>query len=152
MEYAGRHSRWNPASRGYQILSSYKYIRYFETFGRDGTGDLFFFLKAENDLLLAEAIVRTSGPDAQAAELVNNTRVERGELAPLAGTESASEIMDKIFYERYVELGWTYPLIGYFDRRRTDDLLAGTPRQLPIPANELALNGFAFYTFGGTGD
>ena len=152
MEYAGRHSRWNPASRGYHILSSYKYIRYFETFGRDGAGELFFFLKAENDLLLAEATVRTAGPSTEVATLVNNTRVGRGALEPLDGSESAEMMIEKIFYERYVELGWTFPLLGFFDRRRTDDLLQGTARQLPVPANELALNGFEFYTFGGFRD
>ncbi|MFC4873015.1 hypothetical protein [Negadavirga shengliensis] len=149
MEYAGQHPAWNPAVRGYHVLSMYKYTRFFESFGRTGTGPIHFFLKAENDLLLAEALLRTGGNSPQVADLVNNTRVGRGQLTPMTGSESPEEALDKLFYERYVELSWTYPLLPYFDRRRTDDLMPGTARQLPIPAKELILNGFEVYTFGG---
>lgn len=149
MEYVGQHPSWNPTSRGYQILSSYKYVRFFESFGLEGIGNFFFFLKAENDLLEAEAIIRTSGPNAEAADLINNTRVGRGELTPLSGAEDKEEMLAALFYERYVELGWTYPALGFYDRRRTDDLFPGTPKQFPIPAKELNLHGFEIYTFGG---
>jgi hypothetical protein len=37
----------------------------------------------------------------------------------------------------------------YFNRRRVDGLLSGTPRQMPVPAKELAVLTRAVYTFGG---
>lgn len=147
--YAGQHGAWNPQSKGYHILSNYKYSRYYDEFGVDGVGDLSFFLKAENDLLLAEAIARTAGPNNEAAQLVNNTRVNRGEMQALDGTESKQEMLDAIMHERYIELMFTYHALGYFDRRRTDDLLEGSAKQFPVPAKELMLHGFEIYTFGG---
>ena len=39
----------------------------------------------------------------------------------------------------------------YYWRRRTDGLLEGTPREMPVPAKELGVKGEALYTWGGTG-
>ncbi|MGD8748881.1 MAG: RagB/SusD family nutrient uptake outer membrane protein [Balneolaceae bacterium] len=149
MEYAGAHPNWNPQSRGYQILSNYKYSRFYDTFGKNGIGNLYFYLEAENDLYEAEAIVRTTGPSGYAADLINKTRVDRGGLQALTGTESKQELLNAVFYERYIELGWTYPLLGWYDRRRNNDLMEGSAKQLPVPAKELGLHNYEIYTFGG---
>src|SRR6266480_5205520 len=56
-------------------------------------------LAAENDLILAEALIRGPTPNlAQAAILINNTRVGRGGLTPSTGT------LADLQYEQDVEL------------------------------------------------
>jgi len=39
----------------------------------------------------------------------------------------------------------------FFNRRRIDGLLAGTPRHMPVPAKELDVLVREIYTFGGPG-
>lgn len=149
-EFAGRHGAWNPTTRGYHILSNYVYTREeFAPYMQTGIGPITFIFAAENDLLLAEALVRSGGSKGEAAELINRTRVERGGMTPLTGGESDAQMLDAIMHERYVELFMTYPAIGFFDRRRTDDLMPGTATQFPVPAKELLLHGYDVYTFGG---
>lgn len=104
-------------------------------------------LAAENDLLWAEALVRTGGDLTLAAEKVNNTRVGRGHL-PAVGP-NAADIMDAIHYEQDVELLTTGGGLQWFNRRRIDGLQPGTPRHLPIPAKELEVDELPIYTFGG---
>lgn len=105
-----------------------------------------YILAAENDLMIAEALVRSNGDLARAATLVNKTRVTRGGLAPVAANRDA--LLAAIDYERDVELLNTNGL-SLFDRRRFETLQAGTPRQLPIPAKELETLRLPNYTFGG---
>jgi hypothetical protein len=104
-------------------------------------------LAAENDLLWAEALVRTGGDLTIAAAKVNNTRVGRGGLAPVAA--DANAILDAIHYEQDVELLTTGAGLQWFNRRRIDGLQPGTPRHLPIPAKELEIDQLPIYTFGG---
>lgn len=105
-----------------------------------------YILAAENDLMIAEALVRTNGDLNRAATIVNKTRVTRGGLAPVAA--NAAALLAAIDYERDIELLNTNGL-SLFDRRRIDGLQAGTPRQLPIPAKELETLQLPIYTFGG---
>ena len=141
------------SSKGYHILSHYSHSRFMESFNW-GTGQYLFFSKAENDLLQAEALIRSGGSRGQAATLVNNTRVQKGGLTPASGADS--DLMEKLYYERFVEALMTYPLVPYFDRRRTDvegmNLRPGTVRHLPVPQHELVLHGYEIYTFGGEGN
>lgn len=111
------------------------------------TGVAPMVLAAENDLLWAEALVRTGGDLGVAAGLVNKTRVGRGELPPVAADENA--IMDAIHYEQDVELLLTSGGLQWFNRRRIDGLQPGTPRHFPIPAKELEIDQLPIYTFGG---
>ena len=104
-------------------------------------------LAAENDLLWAEALVRTGGDLGVAADLVNKTRVVRGGLAPVAA--DANAIMDAIHYEQDIELLTTGGGLQWYNRRRIDGLQPGTPRHLPIPAKELEIDQLPIYTFGG---
>ena len=105
-------------------------------------------LAAENDLMIAEALVRTGGNLSRAAALVNKTHVGRGGRTPVATNPSA--LLAAIEYERDVELLNTGG-IALYDRRRVDGLMAGTPRHLPVPARELETMGLPVYTFGGFG-
>lgn len=114
---------------------------------RTGNPDM-HILAAENDLIIAEALVRTGGDLTRAAALVNKTRVTRGGLTAVAA--NATDILAAIEYERDVELLNTGG-ISLFDRRRIDGLQAGTARHLPIPASELEVLALPIYTFGGIG-
>lgn len=105
-------------------------------------------LAAENDLMIAEALVRTGGDLTRAAALVNKTRVGRGNLPPVAATPST--LLAAIEYERDVELLNT-GAIALFDRRRVDGLQPGTMRHFPVPARELEVLGMPVYTYGGVG-
>lgn len=148
--WVGRHTGWNPNTRGYNMLSEYKYVRY-EDVANNATGFFPHMLKAENDLLLAEAAARLGKSGTEVAALVNNTRVTNGKLAPLTGTETKEEQLNAIFYERYVETDFVHAHLGFFDRRRRGELRPGTLYHFPVPANELILHKMSFYTFGGVG-
>lgn len=109
-----------------------------------------YILKAENDLLIAEALVRTNGDLARAAELINNTRVGRGELEPVTAASGTAALLEAIDYERDVELLNTNGF-ALFHARHFDRLQEGTWRHLPIPAKELETLGLPVYTYGGVG-
>lgn len=139
-------------SRGVYRFSPYSHVRYRDVsyeVPTTGLGPMPLVLKAENDLLLAEALVRTGGSKAQAAQLVNVTRVGRGKLPPLTGAETDEQLLRAIVYEREIELMATGGGLPLYDHRRRDDLQAGTPRHLPVPAVELETLGVPVYTFGG---
>ena len=110
-----------------------------------------FVLAAENDLLIAEALLRTGGDLARAATLINNTRVGRGQLTPATAADGKDKLLEYLFYERQVELPVTNTTV-YYDARRFDKLQPGTFRHLPIPASELETLGLPIYTFGGVGN
>lgn len=142
-------------ARGDWHFSNWEHSRYGE---KNPKGDVSWYagtftgvapmvLAAENDLLWAEALVRTGGDLTIAAGLVNKTRVGRGGLAPVAA--DANAIMDAIHYEQDVELLTTGGGLQWFNRRRIDGLQTGTPRHLPIPAKELEIDELPIYTFGG---
>ena len=141
------------AARGYYFFSMYYYQR-FQSYRSNLNTEMVHMLVAENDLLRAEALVRTGGSKVQAADLINTTRVGRGGLTPLTGSESNDVLLEAIVYERLAELPWTNTLSnGYFIRRGTTvqsmQLIPGTIPHLPVPAQELELFGIPYYTFGG---
>jgi len=107
--------------------------------------------KHQNDLLWAEAELRRSGGNlATAASLINKTRVDRGGLSAATAGEGAASLITKLIYEQEVELLGLGPVSYYQRRRVAGGLLAGTPREMPVPAKELGVKGDAFYTFGGS--
>ena len=110
----------------------------------------------ENDLLYAEALIRTGGDKSVAASIINETRVTRGGLSALSGTDSNDDLLRAITYERLVEHSWEGFAGGFFYRRITsaDDLKLepGQFYHLPIPAYELEIVGEPVYTFGGVGN
>lgn len=142
----------HPAARGYYFFGNYHYRR-FQPYRATLTGPMLMFPVSENNLLKAEALVRTGGSKAEAAALINGTRVERGGLPALTGAESDADLIFAITYERLVELGWTSTGSGYFSRRITTApslmLQPGTMTSLPVPARELNILGLPLYTLGG---
>ena len=159
-------------ARGPYFYSQWAPVRYFEhSFSAPAPFSTLvpYVLAAENDLLIAEGLVRTGGDKARAATLINKTRVTRGGLPALTGGSTNNELLGAIFYERDVELFDTGAGQAWFDRRRIDtdityngiptgnvwgfrggsNLQKGTPRSLPMPAKELETLGLPVYTFGG---
>ncbi len=107
-----------------------------------------FILAQENNLLIAEALIRTGGSQATAASLINMSRVVRGGLPPATAADGAATLLEYIEYERTIELILT-SAIELYDGRRFENLQPGTPRHFPIPARELETLGMDVYTFGG---
>ena len=111
-----------------------------------------------NDLLWAEGLLRSGGSKAQAATLINNSRVGRGGLPALTGAETDTVMLDALHYEQEIEF-MGQGATPFFNRRRIDGLTfssrsglydqTGTPRQMPVPAKELDVLQRAVYTFGG---
>jgi len=140
-------------ARGVYMLSPYYHARYFDhstDSPTEYTTPVPYLLAAESDLVHAEALIRSNGSLAQAATLINNSRVGRGHLTPATAADGATKLLGYIEYERDVELlntnGW-----ALFQRRHVDGLQPGTVHHLPIPAKELETLGLPVYTFGGPG-
>ena len=109
-----------------------------------------YMLAAESDLVRAEALIRSGGSLATAAELINKTRVTRGKLPAATAAEGAAKLLEYIDYEREIEL-MNSSGMAFFRRRHVDGLQEGTLRHLPIPAKELETLQLPVYTFGGVG-
>jgi hypothetical protein len=114
-----------------------------------GLGDTPLMTMHENDLLWAEGLIRSGGSLATAAELINNTRVDRGGLAPASAGDGVNGLLAKLQYEQDVEL-LGLNVVPYYNRRRIDGLQPLTPRIMPVPAQELGVLQEALYTYGGT--
>lgn len=157
---AGTDFAWNgriifPAVRGSYHQSNIHHSRY-SCLAYEGEGlptetsscNTPILTQAMNDLLWAEGLIRSGGSKAQAATLINRTRVTRGGLAPLTGAESNTAMLNEVKYESLIENLGMGPDVFYL-MRRFDALWAQTPRQYPVPAKELQLLGMELYTFGG---
>jgi hypothetical protein len=107
-------------------------------------------MAAQNDLIWAEALIRSGGDLGKAATLINNTRVTRGGLSAASAGDGVAGLLTKLYYENEVEL-FALNATSFYNNRRLDLLLAGTPHEMPVPAKELGVFGQALYTFGGTG-
>jgi len=141
------------ASRGIYMQSPYNRVRMWD-YSYDAPspqiGPAPMVMAAENDLLEAEALVRTGGDLNLAAQLVNTTRVGRGHLTPLTAATSTASFLQAITYELEVECDATDGY-GFFALRAMDQLQAGTLRHLPVPATELSTDNLPVYTYGGVG-
>jgi hypothetical protein len=154
-DFAWAGSNPYPAARGLYHYSNLGHIRYsylaYAGYGlpdEDGTGPAPVYTQTFNDLLWAEGLIRGGGDKAQAAALINKTRVDRGHLTPLTGGESDAALLEALRYEQDIELLGIGGTI-YYNHRRIDKLAAMTPRQMPIPAKELGLLAMELYSFGG---
>jgi len=148
------HNNMNPA-RGQFHQSNLGHIRYsyaaypgYGLPGEDGTGQIPTYTATMNDLLWAEGLIRGNGSAAQAAALINNTRVGRGHLTPLTGGEGQAALLAALQYEQDIELLGIGPS-PFYNRRRIDGLWPMTPRHMPIPAKELSVLKLELYSFGG---
>jgi hypothetical protein len=133
------------AERGYYHFSSYRYTRrdeYLATW----TTPMPDMLKAENDLLLAEAALHLNKLN-EAAQIINlGTRVTRGGLPAVA--ENAAAIEAAIFHERNIELYCSGLGVEFFTMRKANKLQPGTFLHFPIPGQQLEVNTLDYYTFG----
>lgn len=116
--------------------------------GFDATGQDPFYTRQMNDLLWAEGLIRSGGSATLAAEKINNSRVGRGGLAPLTGAEGTAALLTALQYEQEIEFMGQGPT-PFFNRRRIDGLILGTPRHMPVPAKELDVLQREIYSFGG---
>lgn len=140
-------------TRGIWMQSPYSQNRYFAISQASPTnrvGPSPYILAAENDLIKAEALVRTGGDLTLACSLINKTRVTRGKLTAAAPTDGAAALLADITYERQVELTGTSGM-NLFYVRHDDAVQAGTLRHMPVPGAELETDVVPYYTFGGVG-
>jgi len=156
-----------PPARGQYHQSNLQHIRYQHLAyrgenlpGFDATGQDPFYTRQMNDLLWAEGLIRSVGASAQAAGLINNSRVGRGGLPALTGAEGVPALLTALQYEQEIEFMGQGPT-PFFNRRRIDGfsvgslgpsvVQTGTPRHMPVPAKEMDVLVRASYTFGGPG-
>jgi hypothetical protein len=145
-----------PAARGQYHQSNLQHVRYQHLAyrgenlpGFDATGQDPFYTRQMNDLIWAEGLIRSNGNKALAAELINKSRVGRGGLPPVSGGQSTAELLAALQYEQEIEF-MGQGATPFFNRRRIDGLVAGTPRHMPVPAKELDVLVREVYTFGGS--
>ena len=132
------------ANRGIYFYSFWKFNEY-ENYRTGGLTDpMPSFQHIENRLNMAEAMIRLGMSGA--AEIINESRVTTGGLAP--ATDGDADLLDKLFYERYLE-AYEGPGNPFFDRRRTDDLGNKQFKHFPVPARNLNAWQAPLYTTGG---
>ncbi len=157
-----------PADRGEWHYSHYKHNRNLTDpdFAGDGssTGPMPAFRAADNELLRIEALLGVGQKSAAITALNAGTRKTRGQLSNLSAQAGEAEVKAAILYERAIELLSTAPAGIWLDRRRMmprEDYLevtplgglqTGTPAQLPVPAEELRIQGEPPYNYGGAND
>lgn len=143
------------ADRGLYHRSNITQVRYnFASFtapdgSGGGLGETPLITRHENDLLWAEGLIRSGGSLAMAADLINNTRVDRGGLSPASAGDGVDGLLAKLQYEQDIEL-LGLNSVPYYNRRRIDGLQPLTPRIMPVPAQELGVLQQDLYTFGGS--
>ena len=144
-----------PAARGQYHQSNLQHIRYQRLAyrgenlpGFDATGQDPFYTREMNDLLWAEGLIRSNGSMATAAQKINNSRNGRGGLANLSGAANQATALAALLYEQEIEFMGQGPT-PFFNRRRVDGLITGTPRHMPVPAKEMDVLLREIYTFGG---
>jgi hypothetical protein len=148
------------ASRGTYHWSRYRYTT-FEYQYPSSYGFHPMMRKSEMDMLKAEAYLRGSGGSkADAAALINVTRVGTGQMSELDGTESDLELWRAMCYEKRMETLMTG--CAYFDYRAWAGLEmdgetvinvpSGRALEFPVPAKELEILLMDAYTFGGVGN
>lgn len=146
-----------PPARGQYHQSNLQHIRYNSLAYRgenlptfDAIGSDPFYTVQMNDLLWAEGLLRSGGSALTAAQKINNSRVGRGGLSTLTGLEGNAALLAALQYEQEIEF-MGQGATPFFNRRRVDGLITGTPRQMPVPAKELDVLLREVYTFGGAG-
>lgn len=117
-------------ARGQYFFSYYHHHRWDEMYFNGFVGPMPHMLVTEMDLYRAEGLLN-NGDIAGTVDLINKTRVDRGQL-PAADTDHTDEeLMEMINYERGIELMNTAAGLNFFDRRNQDMLTAGTTEEFP---------------------
>jgi hypothetical protein len=117
-------------------------------------------LYSTQQLHKAEALAR-NGQLAQAAAIVDLTRVGKGNMAP-ASTTDQNALLEQIWYEHAIENYYVCGSCLYFFRRGWGPLAPttshhwghteGTPLHYPPPGEELEVLQHLNYTYGGVGN
>lgn len=131
------------ANRGIYFFSFWKFNEH-ENYRKNLTDPMPSFQHVENKLNMAEALIRLEMGGA--ADIINETRVTVGGLAP--ATDTDTDLLQKLFYERYLE-SYEGPGNPFFDRRRSNDLGLKQFKHFPIPAKNLNAWQAPLYTTGG---
>lgn len=169
-KYFGHHtaSVWD-AARGTYHRSRYYFLR----FGRGSTWELgpqLAMTVTEMDLIRAEALIRLDRA-AEAAPLINKTRVANGELPPVTvdgppdlpgcvprkywppndptTQGQCGSLWDALRYEKRIEMAGVDPTVAFMDARGWQTLVQNTYIQYPVPGSELATLERPLYTYGG---
>jgi hypothetical protein len=135
--------------------------------GQSQNGKIVFYTKAELDLLGAEGHIR-KGNFAEAAALINNTRVAGGGLPAITafdatspvpggvdcvpktpvnaansggGTLTCANMMEAMKYEKRIETAYTHFADWFLDMRGWGDLPEGTPLHWAVPYQDLQARG-----------
>jgi hypothetical protein len=133
------------------------------------------FLQAENDMLAAEGYIR-KGQIAQAAALIDRTRVGNGGLPALTGAVTTASdpvpggancvpqvpsgasgptacgnIMEAMKYEYRLESAFSRIGAWFYSMRGWGDLFVDTPLEYPVPVTELDARQLPYYNLGGGG-
>lgn len=164
VQYEGAGSSPWPAARGTYNYSDYRDHRW-DYYSDEFTGIIPVFSEAEVDFLKAEAMFRT-GNEAGALDIINEYRVNNGQLPPatLAGDQSercvprdpvdgsCPDLWEILKYEKRIEEYHANWGTAYFDDRGWGDLVTNTAVHFPVPGEELLLLLRDIYTFGGGGE
>jgi hypothetical protein len=165
---SGADSPGDPWGTSYYEHHRLKYIR-----NNSSVGAYPEFLKAEVDLLAAEAYIRL-GDIAKAIGKINPYRVRAGlpELTGTAATDivpggascvprvpsapnftttSCGTILEAMKWEKRMELAYNRLGSWYFDSRGWGDLVRDTPLMYPVPVPELDARLKPYYNLGGGG-
>ena len=105
-------------------------------------------MKAENDMLRAEARVYLNDLAGAQGIINTSTRKTRGQMPDVAAVKD--DLIKAIHHERHVEMYTTGAGLQFFEMRKLNLLQKGTPLHLPIPAKTLETLALPlpFYTFG----
>lgn len=165
---SGAGSPGDPWGTSYYEHHRLKYIR-----NNSSTGPYPEFLKAEVDLLGAEAYLRL-GDIPKAIAKINLSRTKAG-LPPVTGTSindivpggancvphvpsapnftttSCGNLMEAMKWEKRMELAYNYMGSWFFDARGWGDLVKDTPMMYPVPVPELDARLKPYYNLGGGG-
>ncbi len=128
-----------PAVRGLYFRSRYHHNRWNQMYVDGFIGPMPHMLVSEMDLYRAEALLQTGQNLGEALTLINNTRVNRGELPPAEATHTQQELLDMIYYERGVELMNMAAGINFFERRGREALTPGTTEHFHVPISPAPL-------------
>lgn len=146
-------SVFNP-TRGYFKRSHVIFDRYSSFLTGVWSDPVPFIMRAQNNLLIAEAELNRGGDIGNAVDKINDTRVGRGGLPELTAGSSMEEIREALEYEWDIEVAITgvANLSPWYNSRRWGQLLKGSMLHLPVPAEELGIIEKDYYSFGGGGE
>lgn len=150
-----------PSARGTYHYSFYGGSRFANYAASNGTAPARWMTTVEMQLIKAEGLLRTGGSTQAVADIINATRVTRGQLP--AATAADANLMDKLIYEKRIEGYLLCSGCAYFDRRGYGPRVPtgpafhqgpveGTPTHFAPPGLELNVLQKPLYTYGGVGN